>query len=270
MDYKAILELIKASFCNLNNFKLRSNSLEVVTAFSTLNNKFVSVFVTLTKGKIVVTDNGWISQNYYDTPFNDEIEHITERVKEAFKVTYNVKKTTDKSGAVFYYKTCTHFNEIPSAVFDLANFSVGCINSLCIPYEDEKEQRERETFKSDVDTFLKTNYSSQVRLRQALDDFSSIKFNAIITKGVDLFLLTYVTGSTHTYFENDLRKSIVNFEIAEKSKFRDNIQERLTVYNDSSDGYLVKRTSSLMDLLKEKTTREPIKWSEKEKVLELV
>jgi len=79
-----------------------------------------------------------------------------------------------------------------------------------------------------------------------------------------------VTGSNQIYFENDLRKSIVNFEIASKSKYRDIIKEKVTIINDKSDGYMPERSSFIFELLREKTSREPLKWSEKERILELI
>jgi hypothetical protein len=270
MDNQNIIERIKSSFCNLTNFKVRANALEVITAYSTINSKFVSVFITFTNNKIVLTDSGWIDQNYYETPLYEESEDIVRRIISSYKNSFSVKSTLDKSGVEYYYKTCENIDQIPSAVFDLANFIVGVVNSFCVQYKDEKEERERETFRKDANDFLKVNYADNVKLRTALDDFQSIKFNAIINKNSKLFLLTYVTGSTQTYFENDLRKSIVNFEIAAKSKYKDIIKERVTVVNDKSDGYLPEKSSYIFELLKEKTTREPIKWTEKQLITELI
>lgn len=270
MNNQEIIEKIKSSFCSLTNFKDRQNALEVITAYSTINSKFVSVFITFTNNKIVITDSGWIDQNYYETPIYDESEFIINRITLAFQSSFNVKSTLDKEGVAYYYKTCESLDEIPSAIFDLSNFIVGVVNAFCIQYKDEKEEKERETFRRDANDYLKVNYSDKVKLRVALDDFQSIKFNAIIYKSSRLYLLTYVTGSTQTYFENDLRKSIVNFEIAVKSKFQDLIKERLTIVNDQSDGYLHEKSAFLFELLKEKTTREPIKWSEKDRILELI
>ncbi|MFD2963691.1 MULTISPECIES: hypothetical protein [Olivibacter] len=270
MDNAQIIEQIKSSFCNLTSFKVRQNALEIITAYSTINNKFVSVFVTYTNQKIVITDSGWIDQNYYETPVNDESEDIIGRIIGLFKASYSVKSTLDKSGREFYYKTCENIEQIPSCVFDLANFIVGVVNGFCMRYKDEKEERERETFKTDANDFLKLNYDNMVKLRAPLDDFKGIKFNAIINKGPNLFIITYVTGSSSTYFENDLRKAIVNFEIAQKSKYKDLIKEKITIINDLSEGYSMKRSANIFELLKEKTTRKPIKWTEKERILEII
>lgn len=270
MDNEKVIEQIKKSFCNLTSFKERDNALEIITAFSTINNKFVSVFVTITNQKIVVTDSGWIDQNYYETPYFEESEDLIRRIISSYSLNYKVKSTLDKTGIEYYYKICNKIEEIPSAVFDLANFIVGAVNSFCIQYKDEKEEKERETFRSDANTFLKLNYNDDVKLRHYLDDYKNIKFNAIITKKSKINLITYVTGSSPSYFENDLRKSIVNFEIAFKSKYENFIDERITIFNDKSEGYSPERSSSLFQLLNEKTTKEPIMWSEKELVLEYI
>lgn len=270
MENKTVIEQIKKSFCNLTSFKERENALEIITAFSTINNKFVSVFITITNQKIVVTDSGWIDQNYYETPYSEESEDLIRRIIASYAMNFKVKSTLDKSGVEYYYKICEKIEEIPSVVFDLANFIVGAVNSFCIQYKDEKEEKERETFRSDANTFLKINYSEDVKLRHYLDDFKNIKFNAIITKKSKLNLITYVTGSTPNYFENDLRKSIVNFEIALKSKYVNFIDEKITIINDKSEGYSPEKSSSIFQLLNEKTTKEPIKWSEKERILEYI
>jgi len=270
MDNKIVIEQIKQSFCKLTGFKERDNALEIITAFSTINNKFVSVFVTLTNQKIVITDCGWIDQNYYQTPFFEESEDLVKRIILSYSENFNIKSTLDKSGIEYYYKICNKIEEIPSAVFDLANFIVGAVNSFCIQYKDEKEEKERETFKGDANNFLKIHYGNDVKLRHFLDDFKNIKFNAIINKNSKLSLITYVTGSSQYYFENDLRRSIVNFEIALKSKYSMQIKEKITILNDKSEGYSLDKSASIFQLLSEKVTREPIKWSEKEKILNYI
>lgn len=270
MEQSLIFEKIKSSFCTLTQFKVRQNVLEVITPYSTINNKFVSVFITFTNNKIVITDSGWIDQNYYEAPACEDSEEIVKRIIFSFKNAFNIKSTVDNTGSEFYYKTCENIDQIPSAVFDLANFIVGVVNSFCIQYKDEKEEKERATFRKDANDFLKAIYSDSLQLRSSLDDFKGIKFNAIVNKGADLFLFTYVTGSTQNYFENDLRKSIVNFEIALKSKYKHHIKERVTLVNDQSDGYLPEKSSCILEILQEKTTRKPIKWSQKEQILEVI
>lgn len=270
MEIENIKSLVKSSFCNLTGFKVRGNSLEVLTAFSTINNRFVSIFITITKGKIIVTDNGWIDQNYYDCIVDNVDNFYVDRIVHSFRDSYKVKVVEDTTGVQFNYKLCEHIGQIPSAVFDLANFVVGVVNAHCIKLRDETEDKEKETFRQDANTFLKGNYFENVMLRKGLDDYKNIKFSAVINKGLNLYLVSYVTGSSQYYFENDLRRSIVNFEISERSLLKHNIKERLVLINDLASGYSTNRSHSIYQLLDEKISREPIKWSEKERLLEIV
>jgi hypothetical protein len=54
------------------------------------------------------------------------------------------------------------------------------------------------------------------------------------------------------------------------SKYSGLIKERLTIVNDKSDGYLPAKSAHIFDLLNEKTTRDPVKWTEKDKILALI
>jgi len=271
MDLAELFNAIKKSFCGLISYKARpGNVLEIITAFTTLNSKFVSVFLKYENGRFIVTDGGWIQSNYYENPIHEESEEIIKRIVMSFQLSYDIKITQDKTGLIYYYKVCNEASQVASCVFDLANFIVGTINAHCLHFKDEREERERDTFRKDANGFLKTNYGDNVKLSQALDDLKSIRFNAIVNKRSQLYLITYITGSTPYYFDNDLRKTIVNFELTERSKYNNIIQEKISIINNRSEGYQPDRVGSMMDLLREKSTRPPINWTDKERLLELV
>lgn len=271
MENTEIINLIKSSFCNLTSAKIRTNFIEIITGYSTINFKFISVFIYKSKnGKYIVSDYGWLEQNYYETSFSDEQEEIAERVKQSYLYIYDVKQTEDAQKNIFYYKSTDNASNIASLVFDMSNFLVGVVNAYCLKYKDEKDEKEKESFRIAANNFLKQHYNQNVRLERNLVDLKNIKFNAIIYKGSKINLLTYITGSTPQYFESGLRKSIVNFQISEKSIEKKDIVEKIPIINDSCDGFLKSRSESLLELLREKSTREPILWSEKEKVLEII
>lgn len=265
-----IFESIKGDFCSLTSYKLRGESLEIITPFSTLNNKIVSIFIKKINNKYVVSDAGWTDLNYYDVNISEESEDIIERIFTYYKQSFGVSTVSDKVGTIHYYKTCTNPTSVPACVYDLANFVVGAVNCLGIKYKDEKEETEKETFRTDANNFLKVNFQDNVKLQQPLDDLKNIKFNALITNKKEIFLVSYVTGSSQYYFTNDLRKTIVNFEISEKSKYKHFIREKITIINDKAEGYHPEKFSSVLNLLNEKGTQEPVKWSEKERILELI
>lgn len=265
-----IFQNIKNDFCALTTYKLRGESLEIITPFTTLNNKFISVFIKEIKGKYVISDAGWIDLNYYDINISEESDDIIERIFTYYQKSFDISTTADKAGTIHYFKYCSNPTDIPSKVYDLANFIVGAVNSMGISYKDEKEEKERETFRKDANNFLKVHYNENVKLQKSLDDLKNIRFNALILKDSDIYLVSYVTGSSSYYFTNDLRKTIVNFEISEKSKYKNFIKEKISIINDEAEGYHPERLNSMMELLQEKVTRDPIKWSEKEKILDVI
>lgn len=265
-----IFEQIKKDFCSLTDYKMRGETIEIVTPFSTMNNKFVSVFLKESKSGFLISDGGWIDMNFYEIAINEESEDIIERLMGYYQHGYKVESTSDKAGTIYYFKLCSNLVDIASCVYDMANFTVGVLNALGASYKDEKEEKERETFRKDANEFLRANYKDNLKLQSSLDDFKNIKFNALITRKSDLFLVTYITGSSSYYFTNDLRKTIVNFEISEKSKYNSFIKERISIINDEANGYHPLKLRSVLDLLNEKVSREPIKWTEKEKILDLI
>lgn len=270
MRFDILSELIKKEFCDLTVVNVKDSVMEVKTPFSTLNDKLISVFVTYSKGKIIVTDNGWIDQNYYDYDKEEDFNNIQLRIQSTFEHSYSVKSTFDSIGTKFYYTTCKSELEVTSAIFDLGHFCVGLINSFIIDFSNDKEIKEKERFKSDANDFLRLNYKDYVHFRYALDDLKGVKFNAVIANKAGIYLLSYVTGSTQSLFNDDLRKSIVNFELALKSKYQGSVKEMLTLINDDCDGYRIEANSNVLALLEEKTTKPFIPWSNKEKLLELI
>lgn len=270
MNLLALYDIIKRNFCELTSYKVRGEVLEIITAFSTMNNKFVSVFIKEDNDKLIVTDNGWIDLNSYETPIYDETEEITKRVILSYVNTFGIKTVSDKTGVTFYYKTCGRNDDISTVVFDVASFIVGAVNAFCIHYIDAKEEKERETFRKEANNFLSVKYNQNVKFRQSLDDFKSIKFSAIITNRSELYLISYITGSSISYFDNDIRKTIVNFEIAMRSKYDMAIKERISLINNKSDGYNTIKSASLLGLLTEKSTKPAVTWTEKEKIYDYV
>lgn len=246
-----IFKTIKDDFCSLTTHKLRGESLEIITPFSTSNNKFTSVVIKEIKDKYVISDTRWTDLNYYNINMSEESIDIIERRFTYYEQSFGI---SDKAGTLDYFKTCSNPRDIPTNVYDLANFVVGAVNYLGLRNKDDKE-----TFRKDANSFLKVNYGDNVKLQKSLDDLQNIRFNALVTENSDIFLLTYLTGSSSYYITNDLRKNIVYFEISEKSQCSTFIREKISIINDKAEGYHPDKLGRMMCLLNEKVPQEPIK-----------
>lgn len=264
-----IFNIIKEEFCGLTTYKLRGETIEIITPFSTLRNKFVSIFIKQSQDKFIVSDGGWIDLNYYGDKMDDSSEDLIDRITSYYILNYDVNTVNNKSGILYYYKSC-RIDNIAATAFDLANFVVGVTNALTIQYKDEQEENEKETFRKQANNFLRVNYEENIRLGHSLDDLPNINFNAVVHKNSNLYLISYITGSTPSYFSNSLRRTIVNFEISQKSKYKNVIKEKISLINDEAEGFLPSKESDLIDLLNERSTREFIRWTERYKILEYV
>jgi|SRR5690606_5273989 len=269
-NYENIIEQIKKSFCNLTKSKVRDNYIEIITNYSTLNNKFISVFIFKKNNRYIVSDLGWFDQNYYDTPFYEESEDMIKKIKSNYLNSYDIKVTFDERSNCFYYKSTDSVSHISSLVYDVSNFLLGSINAYCIQFKDVKEERHKENFRKNVNHFLEENYGTNVKLRTPLSDIKNVKFNAIIEKNSKLNLINYVTGSSQYYFENDLRRSIVNFDLSLKSKYSSSIKDKITIINDESEDFSIEKSYNIYELLVSRTTKPPVMWSEKEKIFEYI
>ena len=99
-----IFKTIKDDFCSLTTYKLRGESLEIITPFSTLNNKFVSVFIKEIKGKYVISDAGWTDLNYYDVSISEESNDII-KTTPPHSCNNDLYKINSQSALDRYYNT---------------------------------------------------------------------------------------------------------------------------------------------------------------------
>lgn len=121
-----IAELIKRDFEKLWRFKLRGESLEVVTPFSTVTNKFVSVFITIRNGKYVVTDGAMISDGMNEYGINQENLQVAYKAAELFNI-----KTTYQKG-LYFYKISEAKMLLSSDLHDMASFIAIAVNTTAI------------------------------------------------------------------------------------------------------------------------------------------
>lgn len=269
MAVEDLFAIVKNSFCELMRMRMRGSTMELISPYSTLNNKFVSVFVKETPTGIVVSDGGWIESGYYEVAVSEESEDIVKRVANQYAVNLGVSLLTERSPNTNYYKICETPAQLPSVVFDMASFINGMVNACILQYRDEKEESEKETFRRSANDFLSANYPKAVQFRRALDDLPNVRFNAIIQRSTKLVLVNYVTGSTPYYFDAALRTAIVSFELSERSKYNP-MTGRVAIINDQAAGYSLQRSETIIGLLTEHSSREPIPWSKREALLDYV
>ena len=100
-----IIKIIIASFSSLWKVKKYGKTIEIITPFFTTNDCFVSVFLTEREGYYIITDGGWISENYYNNFFDSDDESYL-RLFTYYKEQYSIRET-ESNNKIYYYKTTT-------------------------------------------------------------------------------------------------------------------------------------------------------------------
>lgn len=263
-DLKSIFKEIKATFCNLWQFKERGNTLEIITPYSTITNKFISIFITRRGDEIVISDGGWVATGFYETEVNTEEEYF-EKLFSTYETYYEIQKIIEKSIPYFFKKT-SNPTAIPIYLFDIVQFIQGVVGGSIVEFEDPKEKAEKENFKKEANLYIGRFASKEsIKINSPLsDDLKSVKFNAIITKRKSkLTLLNYITGSSPSFFIGSIGKANLNFEIATESDFVNFIDNKIAIINDTASGFQEEKLYKYLEKMERNSSTKNIKWTER-------
>lgn len=266
-EFEKIFSNVTKNFDALWSFKIRSDQvIEVITPYSTTSNKFVSLFVTKRNDKYIVSDGGLLNSEAYESEIDYENQCLL-KVLYHLEGFYEIKSTTDTRGNKHYYKSTTDSKFIPNLVYEMGQYISMCVSAATVPFVDEKEKQEKETFRKQVNVFLESIVpKSEIKLNGYLDkkQFRTVRFNAIITKNSSSFsLINYVTGSNVSYFQKSISNASVLFEIADASPYSQYIKQKIAVVNNSAEGFVPERLGKHFEILQGHTGQDPIKWSER-------
>lgn len=241
MRRKEIFNTIREEFCSLFHFKLHGDhTLEVITPIPTITNKFVSVFITVRKNKLIATDGGWISMEMYDHSIHNEDAEIASRVINQFERYYEMSQT-EQAGIVYYFKSIEKNKKelLPNVVFEVANFVASAVGSYELSYREKKEKEQRDHFRSETNDFFQGKYGEIFRKNDSL--VGGVKHNGIIRHLSHIVVIEYVSGHNETYFEQDMRKAILNHTLVEEYGLSEYDRKKLiktTVVNKVARGYI--------------------------------
>lgn len=263
---------IKETFCNLWKYKLRGETLEIITPFTTPNQKFVSVFITKKKDSFIVTDGGWLQAGEYSSDIEVGSKSF-EAILHYYEAFYELKRTEHFENVMFY-KTTNDIEMIPNRVHDIAQFVSQILSTFSSMNEDKSiDIKEAENFATNVDGFITGLVpKKQIRFRAALSkDFDGVRFSAIVTKtSSHLSLIKYVTGATFDYYRKVISNATVDFEIASDSDFRPYIRNKIAILNDTANGFETKRIYPYISKLEDILERPVVRWSQRERLSKIL
>lgn len=265
-----VFDEIRRAFNSLWEVRLLGDTLEIITPMSTTNDCFVSVFLTKRNGYFIVTDGGWISDDYYNNDFCNDDESFN-RLFTYYITQYSIK-STEANGKTYYYKATDEFKLVPNIVYDISTFVSAVVSASFVKFQDEKDKDLQKRFNTLANDYISSILNrNELRINNIVDErLSSIKFNAVVSRRNKFTLINYVTGANESYFIGSIGRSNMNFQLINRSFMNKNIDKRITIINNQAGGYKIEKVRQYIDLIKEQTQSEAINWSEKDKIKELV
>lgn len=240
LHLNSIFDIVKTDFCDLIDFKLRGDTIEINTAIPTLTNSYVSVFVSFRDGIYIISDGGWFDRNMYES-LDTEDTDIQKRITEQYKSHFQIKETKSDDGTNYYYKTTKDLKLVSALVYDVGHYVASIVNSQNIAYRESEDLEDKKLFHNNINSFFKEKFgSTKVEFNSAVnvDNVHKIKFNAVVRPNVrDNFYVMYVTGSRPSFFRKDLTEATINFEIINEYGIKPEYFRKVAVVNTAAAGY---------------------------------
>lgn len=274
-ELNSIFSTIKSDFYNLIDYKIRGNTLEVITSVTTISNQFVSVFISKDSERYIVSDGGWIDRQYYHEESNSkEEEEVNLRVEEQLRNHYGVKISTHKDGTIYNFKTTKNEELISLLVVEMSNFIASLSNNQTISYLEEKIVTERKMFSNEVNNFLKHCFGGDLEINDSLkahrEELSNVKFNAIIRRPSKTFLLMYVTGYNTRNFIGSASEAIVNFQISKKYTSESSFG-RTAIINTHAVGFNPHKVTDYLKEIRSESNQELVEFYEdRDKIFNII
>lgn len=269
-----IINEIIRSFSSLWKVKCHGKTIEIITPMSTVNNSFVSVFISNKDGYYIVSDGGWIADEIYETIVYNPKEKSFEannRLFEFYLEQYAVKQTIKPK--ILYYKVTKEDKLIPNLVYDLSNFISVVVSSSFISFEDKIEKENKKRFSSEASQYIKSIIpKNKVKLNASVEpdnkELNNIRFNAIIHSQTKMIPVSYVTGSKDLYFKNAIGVANTQFQTIQSYPVSDFILRSVAIIDDTADGYNKFKNSAFLNTLSKNS--DIVEWTNKPQISEIL
>lgn len=254
-----IFQKVKSDFCNLLDFKLRGDTIELITSIPTFTYSYVSVFVSFRDGEYIISDGGWIHDEEYDNEVSDDniypivLSQLTER--------FSIKETRSPNNTIFYYKKAPTLDLVSAMVLDVGYFISAVVNAQVLEYGEVSERKERKVFNTQMNSYLREKLGKRVETDYSVkvNNEQRIKFNAVVhgEHALNLYIM-YVTGSSSSYFTKDISKATINFELLDDVTVSERYIKKVALVNTSAPGYEPSNARVYLDKLEDRLNAPPI------------
>lgn len=264
-----IFQIVVASFQSLWKIKNYDSTIEIITPQATINDCFVSVFITKRANDYIVTDGGWIEAGIYDCE-PDHTNMIYQRLFNYYLVNNKIL-VTEAKGKKYYYKKISDEVFVPNLVFDMSQFIASVVNAVFVPFVPQKEQN---TFKRRAKLYLNREFGEEnIEYDRTLTPELHVKFSAIKRDSDGTNLINFISGSNPSTYANCLCRSNMGFQMVEEKQSMLGIKKKVTLIDDSNESLL--RTTLVKPYLdylqgRANSTDVLLRWSQHEHLREIV
>lgn len=255
-----IFSAVKSDLCSLVDFKLRGDTIEIITGIPTITSSHVSVFVSYRDGEYIISDGGWVNGGEYDNEISDD--DIYSRILAQLIDHFRMKDTRSANNTVYYYKKAPKLELVSAMVSDVGHFVSATINAQVLEYGDVSERKIRRVFHSQMNSFLRTSLGNErveTNYDLVLNDKHTIRFNAVVhANRAKNYYIMYITGSNQSNFIKDISKAAINFELLGDQVANLNYTNRIALVNVSAPGYSPDDARAYLDKLSDVLNDPPI------------
>lgn len=263
----SITDIIRSDFNTLWSCSHRGHTVEVVTPYLMPDSTFFTLFFTQREDRIIACDGGriWelISENL-KAPTADVLEELR-----ALARTHGLKEG-DNQGEPIFFKDCRETKLISSIAFDVAHFATVATHVILSAVREETEE---------VSTRFVTaarNYLGQIlppdliHPNAPVPGVPNVKFSAVISKDSKLWIVSCISGNTLTDFRKNMSDAAFNLKDARLSRAQRMIEKTVPLLNNNAPGYDPDKLGLRLDELAEFAQVQPVLWTEKQRLIELL
>lgn len=207
-----IFSNIKQDFNSLWKYKLRGDTLEIITPFTTLAGSFISVFLTQREDRFIVSDGHRLIDNINDNNFgtNKRTVYFQEIASH-----YDVKRTeTD-----FFFKSTRDMNLLSSYIYDIVFFQNAVFDNI---YADDvffSSEAQDHWFSTKVNDLLakkideNKKYNRVFRVQKKHQLIKNFGFNTVLEyQGCPtIWAAMYISGSTPGIYADHICRATAGF-----------------------------------------------------------
>lgn len=264
-----IYDIVTSSFSSLWKIKKHGETIELVTPIPTVNDNFVSIFITERSDEYIVTDGGWIEGGMYDFTIFQKYKYG--KYKTYFCDIYSIK-TTEAKGYTFFYKKTSDIMLLPNLVFDVSNFVASLISTNTASYEAfASEDRTLKTFRRKANNYFRETPQNDFLFRHKIDEELDICCDAVSPQMK--IIVNYISGSDRYAYARSIFKCNTNFDVLSTRMHNIGYETFISFYDDGQKRLL--DNSGIIPyfkILQQKSANsgkhmEIIPWKERDRIL---